>query len=448
MFRSLGFRGGIHPPRDKSSTADSPIEKLPPPERLIVPALQHVGPPARIVVKRGDKVRIGQVIAEPSSPESAAIHSPVSGTVLSVGNFPHPRDGRAPAVEMENDGRELFVEMSGIGKPWQDADPLEIVDKILASGIVGMGGAGVPAQLKLMPNSDKPIDTLIINCTECEPLVTADLRLAKEHAEEMLTGALIVKKVLGAKRALIAVDGSPGGAMSSLASACKKPDFSGIETVSLKPKYPQSAEQILIKTLTKRDVRPPKTGADVGCVVHNAATVLAISRAVIQGIPAFERILTVGGPCVRSPKNLLVRTGTPVNAVLHYCETDFTRTKKIVMGGPMRGMAQAELDTPVIKTTYGVFAFESMAPAVLRYNCIGCGRCMRACPMGLLPSHLWKFVDKNKIDDAGRWRIEDCIECGSCAYVCPSKINLVHYMMLGKKRLAAAVRDAVTGEMK
>ncbi|HMD67428.1 MAG TPA: electron transport complex subunit RsxC [Chitinivibrionales bacterium] len=440
MFRSLGFRGGIHPPRDKNSTAESPIEVMPSPERAIVPVLQHAGPAARILVRRGDKVRVGQSIAEPSGPDSAAVHSPVSGTVISVGDFPHPRGGRGLAAEIENDGADTAVEMSGMDKPWNDADPMEIVERIRACGVVGMGGAGVPVQAKILPGAVKPAETLIVNCTECEPLATADLRLVKEHAVEILTGALIIRKVLGAKRALVAVDSGPGGVMPCLATACKKPEFGDLTLAPVAPKYPQSEEKILVRTLTRREVPPGGTCADAGCVVLNAATVFAVARAVLSGIPLYERVLTAGGPCAAAPKNLLVRVGTPVSAVLEHCKTDMKRARKVVMGGPMRGVALAELDTPVIKTTYGVFAFESLAPAVQQYNCIGCGRCMRACPMRLVPAYLRRFVDKNMIDEAAQWGIADCIECGSCAYVCPSKINLVHYMMLGKHRLAALAK--------
>ncbi len=413
---------------------------MPLPERAIVPVLQHAGPAARLVVKRGDKVRVGQSIAEPSGPDSAAVHSPVSGTVVNVGDFPHPRGGRGLAVEIENDGADLAVEMSGMYKPWKDADPLEIVEKIRACGVVGMGGAGVPVQAKLLLGTGKPTETLIVNCTECEPLTTADLRLAKEHAGEILTGALIIRKMLGAQRALVAVDGGPGGAMASLAAACKKPEFRDLTLAPVMPKYPQSEEKILVRTLTRREVPSGGNCADAGCVVFNAATVFAVARAVLSGIPLYERILTAGGPCAAAPKNLQVRVGTPASAVLAYCGTDMKRARKVVMGGPMRGFALAELDAPVIKTTYGVFAFESLPPAVQQYNCIGCGRCMRACPMRLVPTYLRRFVDKNMIDEAAQWGIADCIECGSCAYVCPSKINLVHYMMLGKHRLAAVAK--------
>ncbi len=435
MFRSLSFRGGIHPPRDKKPAANSPIETLPPPARVIIPVLQHAGPAANILVKRGDKVRMGQVIAEPSTRDSAAVHSSVSGTVISVSKFPHPWGEQVLAAEIENDGQDLAVETFGVGKPWNEASPREIVQKISACGIVGMGGAGIPAHIKLSPPANNPIGIFIVNCTECEPLVSADFILVKEHAGEILTGACIIQKILGAKKTLVAVDSSSGEALAALNAALKDRKSPDLSIVPLRPKYPQSAEKILVKTLTKREIPSGKVAADVGCVVHNAATVRAIAQAVLAGTPLYQRVLAAGGPCVAAPKNLLVRMGTPVRHVLETCDADLKRATKIIMGGPMRGSAQADLDTPVIKTTYGVFAYDTLVPGVKQYNCIGCGRCARACPVRLLPAYLMRFVDKKGTSDAGEWGVADCIECGSCAYVCPSKINLVHFMKLGKYRL-------------
>jgi electron transport complex protein RnfC len=378
---------------------------------------------------------MGQLIAEPSTPDSAAVHSSVSGTVLSVSEFPHPSGMRVLAAEIENDGRDLAAETIGVEKEWNEVSPLELVRKISACGIVGMGGAGIPAHLKLSPPADKPIDVFIVNCTECEPLVSADFVIVKHHAGEILTGARIIQKILGAKKTLVAADSAARESVAALSAALKDRKFRDLSVVALRPKYPQSAEKILVKTLTKREVPSCGRAADVGCVVHNAATVRAIAQAVLAGTPLYQRVLTTGGPCVASPKNLLVRIGTPARDVLERCGADMKRATKVIMGGPMRGNAQADLDTPVIKTTYGVFAYDTLVPGVKRYDCIGCGRCARACPMRLFPSYLMRFVDKKKTADVREWGVVDCIECGSCAYVCPAKINLVHFMKLGKYRL-------------
>jgi electron transport complex protein RnfC len=442
VLRTLGFRGGIHPPRDIVQTAQSAIQELPPPSRVIIPVLQHAGLAASIVVKRGDRVRLGQVIAEAAGHNSAAVHSSISGTVLSVSKFPHPQGARVLAAEIENDGQDSPVEMHPLEKPWKEAAPQEIVQKICACGIVGMGGAGVPAHVKLSPPAGKPIDTFIVNCTECEPFMTADSRLVMEKCDDVLTGALIIKKVLGAHKACIAVDAGASGVVAALSQALKDARFKDLSLCPTKTKYPQSEEKILVKTLTRREIPSGGTAADAGCVVHNAATVYAIAQAVTGGVPLYRRVVTVAGPCIASPKNLLVRIGTTLASILEHCGADMKTAKKIIMGGPMRGLAQAELDTPVIKTTFGIVAMAALVPGVQQYDCIGCGRCMRACPMRLLPAFLMKFVDKEKTDESVEWGIGDCIECGSCAYVCPAKINLVHFMKLGKYRAESASRQA------
>jgi len=437
VLRILGFRGGIHPPNGKLTTAHLAIEELPPPSRIIVPMLQHAGILATPVVKRGDRVLRGQVIAEPAGLDSAAVHSPVSGSVLSVSKFPHPNGERVLAAEIENDGQDRAADAKPLQKPWRDAAPEEIIQKVRECGIVGMGGDGVPAHVKLA-SSGKQIDTFILNCTECEPLMTADARLVVEKCGDVLTGALMVKKILGAKKAVIAVSAETPGVLKAVSQAVKDPQLSDFLLVSTKTKYPQSEEKILVKTLTKRETPYRGSPADVGCVVHNAATVYAIAQAVATGVPLYQRVITVAGPCVASPKNLLVRVGTPVRHVLEHCGADMKAVKKIIMGGPMRGLAQAELDAPIIKTTRGVVALSALFPGIRKYDCIGCGRCMQACPMKLNPSFLMKFIDKGKTAEPIEWGVMACVECGSCAYVCPAKINLVHFMKLGKYMASSA----------
>jgi Na+-translocating ferredoxin:NAD+ oxidoreductase subunit C len=264
--------------------------------------------------------------------------------------------------------------------------------------------------------------------------MTADARLVIEKTGDILAGALIIKKTLGAAKALVAFDAGVSGVATALSKAHRD---AGIKDISLSPtktKYPQSEEKILVKTLTRREVPSGGTPADTGCVVLNAATVYALAQAISGGVPLYRRVITVAGPWFAKPKNLLVRIGTPLQHVLEHCGADMKAARKIIMGGPMRGLAQAELDTPIIKTTRGIVALSELFPGVRQYDCIGCGRCMRACPMRLLPAFLMKFVDKGNTAGAVEWGIGDCIECGSCAYVCPSKINLVHFMKLGKYR--------------
>jgi Na+-translocating ferredoxin:NAD+ oxidoreductase subunit C len=435
VARKAGFIGGIFPPKDTYRTASTAIEELAPPVRITLPLLQHSGDAASVLVKRGDRVKRGQMIAEPSGPLSAALHSPVSGAVLSVTPFSHPSGKPVLGVEIENDGLDTTVETAGMEKPWKEAAPQEIIQKILSCGIVGMGGEGIPSHVKLSPPADKPVDTCCINATLCEPFVTCDQRLILERTDDFMTGILIVKKTVGAKKAMVAVSDDNPELIARLTASVNDARFKDISLVLTRTKYPQGEEKILIKTLTNREVPSGGSGFDVGCIVHNASTAYAIWDAVCNGTPLYKRVVTVSGPCVASPKNLSVVIGTPLRALLSHCGADLTRAKKVVIGGPMRGLAQPDLDVPIIKTSTAVYALDTLVEGVSRRDCISCGGCIRVCPIRLVPCYLARYVDKEKTGNALDWGVLDCIECGSCAYVCPSKINLVHFMKLGKYRV-------------
>ena len=432
MFGTLSFRGGVLPPQNKDLTAKAKIETVAPPPRVIMHLAQHAGTPANPVVKQGDKVRIGQVIAEPTGPVSLPLHASVSGTIVSIGPFPHLSGCHMTAIEIENDGLEEKIEMTPLDKPWKEAALGEIVQKICAAGIAGMGGRAFPAHVKLSPPSNRPIDTLIINGVECEPYLTADHRLLIEKTEEILTGCLIIRKVLSAKRTFLAVDAGNLDAIARVQELLGDPKFKDISLAKLKTKYPQGEEKQLMYALTKKQAPSGGEPMDIGCVVHNVATVFAVREAVLTGMPLHRRVVTVTGPAVRSPKNLLAPVGTPVRFLLERCAVDMGSVKKIVLGGALSGMAQSEMDAPVMKSTAGVLAFDRIEESSNVSRCIGCGRCVKACPMSLVPSFLAKYVNKNLTGEAREWGVLDCIECGACAYVCPSKINLVHYLKLGK----------------
>ncbi|NLD98335.1 MAG: electron transport complex subunit RsxC [Fibrobacter sp.] len=437
MAKRFSFRGGIHPPHSKAQTETLPIEVFPAPQKVVIPLQQHIGAPAKPVVKRGDRVLIGQLIGEPGGFVSSPVHSSVSGTVLTVGPFPHPMGKQVLSVEIENDGTDEKAVFSPMDKSWREAAPGELVQKIQAAGIVGMGGASFPTHVKLSPPSNKPIDTLIINGAECEPFLTADHRLLLERTEDLLTGILIIKKILGAKKCFLGIEENKPDAIKEISTKLSDSRFKEITLCRLKAKYPQGGEKQLINAITGRSVPTGGLPMDAGCVVQNVGTAVAVKEAVLDGIPLYQRVMTITGPTAKSPKNLLVRIGTPVSLILEACGVDFKSTRKVIMGGPMMGMAQSDLNVPVIKSTSGLLTYHKVVPAIREYPCINCGHCLHACPIHLVPSRLAKYVEKDNIDEAIEWNIMDCMECGSCAYVCPSKINLVHFMKLGKFHVQA-----------
>jgi Na+-translocating ferredoxin:NAD+ oxidoreductase subunit C len=431
LFGRFGFRGGIFPRLHKERTEGLAIERLAAPPRVVLHMAQHIGSPAIPIVKRGDHVLVGQTVGEAAGMLSSPVHSSVSGTVASIGAFPHPSGMHGTAIEIENDGANTCAEKILFDKPWKESAPGEILQIIASAGIVGMGGGAFPTHVKLSPPSHKPVDTLIINGVECEPFSTADHRLMVEKIEEILSGSLMIKKILAAKTVFFAINSHNAPAIRLVSAALNDPKFKDISLSTLKTKYPMGSEKQLVYSLTKRTVPRKGTPVDAGCMVQNVATARAVHLAVSEGTPLFERVVTISGPAIRLPKNLWVKIGTPLRFVLEQCAMDPAIAKKIVIGGAMTGMAQSELDVPVLKSTAAILAFGDDGPRA-SYHCISCGACVRACPMRLVPSRLAKFVNKNLIADARGQGVVDCIECGSCAYACPAKINLVHFMKLGK----------------
>lgn len=442
LFGSVTFKGGVHPPHKKKQTEELQIEILPPPERVIIPLSMHIGAPAQIAVKRGESVKIGQVIGEGGGFVSSPIHSSVSGEVKSIGMFPHPLGKHITAVEILNDQQDESVAMSPLETDWREAAPGEIIKKVSECGIVGMGGASFPTHVKLSPPSDKKIEALIINGAECEPYLTADHRLLLERPDEVLKGILILKKTLGAKSVYIGIEINKPDAITTINEKLSDSKYSDIKLVKLETKYPQGGEKQLINAITKRQVPSGGLPMDVGCVVQNVGTAFAIWEAITKGIPLYQRVVTVTGTTIKNPKNLLIRIGTPLSYVLDYCGIDYNATKKLIMGGPMMGLAQSDYDAPVIKSTSGLLAYDEIQEGIRAYDCISCSTCVQACPVHLVPSHLAKYIERDMFEEAEEWNVMDCMECGSCSFVCPAKINLVHFMKLGKYHVTAARRAA------
>jgi electron transport complex protein RnfC len=432
LSKLFSFKGGITIPHSKEQITQTAIEHFPAPYKVIIPLLQHNGATAHPTVKRGDPVSIGQLIGEQSGHNSLAVHSSVSGEVLSIGLFPHPNGRQILAVEIENNFKDDKAYIQPYDRPWQEAAPQELIQKIQQCGIAGMSGEGTPTHLKLSQPSNKTIHTVILNACETEPFIASDTRLLIEKTEDILNGFLILKKITGATKALIGVDNKQQSVYQALQSRIADPVYKDISVVKLKSKYPQGAERQLIYAVTKKAVPLDGSAADAGSMVFSPSTSLAVHDAIIDGFPLYQRVISVNGSSVGTPKNYLVRLGTPIRTILDTCKCDMTITKKVISGGPMTGITQSDLDAPVIKTTTGIFAFDKITPAMQDYPCINCGSCVKACPQKLVPSRIAKYVKMIQMKKAAEWNFSDCIECGACSYVCPSRINLVHFIKLAK----------------
>ncbi|NIM91195.1 MAG: electron transport complex subunit RsxC [Candidatus Aminicenantes bacterium] len=435
-MRTKTFPHGIHPDESKQLTADKPLETMPPPEKVFIPLLQHFGSPAEPLVNKGDEVSLGQKIGEGKTLFSASVHSSVSGKVLAVDHYLHPGGNMVPAVTIANDGadRSLFPEKET--KDPISLSPEEIREKVKEAGIVGLGGAAFPTSVKLTPPKDKPIDTIIINGCECEPILTADYRLMLEFPEDILKGAEIICKATGANRLLVGIEDNKRSAFEALRKCAQN---TRAEIVLLKTKYPQGAEKNLISALLQREVPRGGLPFDVGVMVQNVGTTKAVWEAVSQGIPLYQRAITVSGPGIKEPKNLLVRLGTSFKEAVDFCGGLKGGSNLLVMGGPMMGLSQWSLEVPVVKATSGILAWDAPSPAS-EYACISCSRCVGHCPMRLVPTQLMKCVKYENLTLAENWGILDCVECGCCQYVCPSKIPLVHWIRWGKNEVMSLKR--------
>ena len=429
------------------------VETLPAPAKATVLLQQHIGAPAKPVVSKGDEVARGQVIAEAGGFVSIPYHSPVSGRVVALEKALHPLGMTVDAVVIENDGADRPA--PGVGEPAADGatlEPKEIVGRIQAAGICGMGGAGFPTHVKLSPPEDKPIDTLILNGAECEPALSADHRVMLEAPEEILKGLRYLQRALERSgrlpRAIVALEDDTPDAAEALREASESLGID-CEVVMRPVWYPQGAEKQLIYAVTGREVPPQSERGlpmDVGCVVQNVGTARAVSRAIDRGMPLVERVLTVAGDAVGSPANLRARLGTPLAEVLKDRLVSFDaapgadgRTTKLILGGLMMGLAQFTDELAVMKTTSGLLV--EFASGDGRFDpCIRCGRCVTVCPMGLVPSRLSKLAEAGCFEDMVRWHVIDCMECGCCAFTCPARRPIVHHVKLGKWMMQQALK--------
>ena len=431
------FRGGIHPREDKEATEHKPVEKLPLPARVCIPLSQHAGAPSKLVVQKDDTVKTGTLIGEPDGRISAATHASISGTVADVADLPHPLTGRrGPTVIIDSDGSDTPDDSIG-ERDYLSFTTEQTIETIRLAGVVGMGGAAFPTFFKLSPPKEKPIDTLIVNGCECEPYLTADHRLMLEQSAEIVEGAAIMARVLGVKNVTVVIEDNKPDAVQAMTAAVAS---TGFKVRKLKTEYPQGAEKQLIKACLKREVPSGGLPMDVGCVVQNVGTALAVRDALRLGRPLYERVTTVTGPGIKEPKNLRVRIGTPVKSLIDFCGGYSTEVGKLVMGGPMMGIAVSSDDVPVVKGTSGVLVLDRASTLFEEHDCIRCGRCIQVCPMGLAPLRLNNLIRRGRLEDARTEHVKDCIECGCCAWACPARIRLVHQFKYAKSEIASMER--------
>ena len=433
LLELLGVRRakGVHPPGFKMA-ASRAIERAPLPDRVVLPMLQHIGAPAKPIVKAGDKVCVGQLIAESCGGCSAGIHATISGEVKPLTTIISPTSGRPiPAIIIEGNGEDRWVDLV-------PADPTtlsseEIVTRISAAGIVGLGGAAFPTHLKVNRPPDSPVHTLLVNGAECEPYITSDDRLMIESPDRILAGVRILMQLLSVKQTIIGIEDNKPSAISAIISAVDKAKLSpSVEVAVLPAKYPMGAEKTMIRSVLGVEVPEGGFPTDMGIVVQNVATLVAIADAVIDGRPLVERVVTVTGE-VAQPSNLLVRFGASTKWLIEQCGGMSEDADSILFGGPMMGIAQPTLDSPLVKSTNCVLV--TKADLKVERNCIRCGRCIQRCPMGLMPLMYVSHVKKGMIEDLSDYHLFNCVECGACSYDCPANIPIVSYIKVGKAKL-------------
>jgi len=429
------FKKGIHPAEFKNYTEHKPLERLPLPAEVFIPLQQHIGAPCKPVVEKGQSVKTGELIGTKTGYISSQIHASISGKIKTIDTFPHPLGMNSLMVQIVSDGNDEWVEMPTKDLEWENFTSNQIIEMIEAAGIVGLGGAAFPTHVKLMPPKGKSIDTFILNGCECEPYLTADHRMMIDQTDEVVLGTRILMKALGVKQAVIGIENNKPDAIAKLTEAVKP--FPNITVIPLQVKYPQGAEKMLIKAVINRSVPTGGLPLDVGVVVNNVGTAVAVAEAVIKKKPLIERVVTVTGNGIREPKNVIARIGTTFKDVINFCGGLSDDTAKVIMGGPMMGLTQYTLQVPVIKATSGIVCLRDNLPLTSKeYPCIQCGRCIESCPMNLMPTRLARFSQVENWQRAAELGILNCIECGCCAYVCPAKIPLVQWIKIGKLRVS------------
>ena len=423
------FKRGVYLLESKL-TAHKKIMEAELPKKAIIPLQQHIGAVCEPLVKKGGNVKKYQKIGDSKAPISAPVHASISGKVTEIKEYPHPLGRNVLSVVIEGDGKDepITFERKDVEKLSKE----ELLDIIKEAGIVGLGGATFPTHVKLNPPKEKQVQILIINGAECEPYLTTDHRVMLEFPDQIIKGIKLIMRITKVKKTFIAIENNKKDAIKILE---KQNNNSDIKIVSLKTKYPQGAEKILIKSITKKEVPSGGLPMDVGVIVHNIGTVKAIYDAVYENKPLIERIITVTG-AVKEPKNVLVRIGTPIKDIIQQCGGYLGEPKKIIIGGPMMGLAQSTDNIPITKGTSGILVQNKQTVAKEKESyCIKCARCVDVCPINLMPTLIAKASEKKNFKLAKEYGALDCFECGCCAYVCPSKIPLVQKIKEAKQEI-------------
>ncbi|MDP6652279.1 MAG: electron transport complex subunit RsxC [Gammaproteobacteria bacterium] len=431
---SKSFQNGVHPQHLKEQTQDLPIQRVPFGSIFVMPLNQHIGVPCKPVVEKNQRLRRGELIATAGGFVSTALHSPVTGRVKEIGEFRAYDGNFSHSIEIEAD--PYATQQAEVGTPidWSSKTTDDFIKAVQQAGIVGMGGAAFPAHVKFSIPDGCNIRYLLINGAECEPYLTNDHRLMLEQPQRLLRGAEIVRQKLGAEEVVIGVELNKPDTITVLNQHIQSGD--PVRVVGLEAKYPQGAEKMIISTIFKREVPAGQLPRDVEVNVSNVSTIVAIADYFDYGMPLIERIVTVSGPGVSYPANLIVPLGTTVRDVLQFCGGLKDETKEVIMGGPMMGRPIASLDAPVVKGCSGILAFtEDLVQSRREYPCIRCGRCLEACPYFLNPARLARLSRARMFEEMEGYAIMDCVECGCCSYACPSSIPIVQLIRTGKDQL-------------
>lgn len=428
------FRGGVHID-DCKYTASEAIQKLPSPKRVTVPLSQHIGAPCSPTVKVGDTVDKGQIIGTVEQGLGCPVHATVSGKIAAIDEVWTPSGRKVRRIVIENDGEERLCPDIKPGRlDIDNVTPEQCIEAVRLAGISGMGGATFPTYAKISSAIGK-VEHLIINCAECEPYITADHRLMLEDTETVIKGLKLLMRVFGLKSGTVAVENNKMDAVEALKRASGGDE--AIKIKVLKTKYPQGDERQIIYALTGKELRAGKLPADLGCVIFNVETCCNIYRAVNEGMPLIERVVTVSGDAVSTPKNILSPLGAPMSELIEFCGGFKEKPAKIVMGGPMMGVAQWDINAPVTKGTNGILAFTERTARRYKdpYACLHCGKCVSVCPMHLMPLYLAQFAKNSDHEKCEKFGIMSCVECGSCAYVCPGHVPIVQFVRMTKAKI-------------